>query len=428
MQKWTLLLLINLFAWHTQAQHKKRILFYDLDVIHGLYYQPNTIKPYTGTAYDKFPNKKKRMTMPIKNGKIEGTVKEWLENGQIILERHFKDGVPHGKETQWFVIGKKKVEVNYVNGKVEGIAKEWYKSGQLKSEGLFRNGKEEGEHKWWHINGQIDQIVFYKNGLAEGTVKNWFADGSLQLESNFKNGLKNGITKKWSKNGQKIFEGTYREDKKDGKFYTWMKNGQLLTEDKYDFGKLIESKNYSSGSVFVGDGYVEVFNGLSDFFKIKITGNQVKNRRAKVITYVVDGDLLQLFNYSASKYLGEYFSQKTEKELLNIFVEKEAQFIRTATNFDIEVKKEMGKTPKGKNYVYWHFASPSSKDAEQKPRTVQEEHYISFICGGRILSLYGVVTNNDKPQEVKIMLQRIADSLEIKKERIDLNSIVSSIH
>ena len=82
MQKWILLILINLLVFQAQAQQKKRINFYELDVIRGLYFQPNTIKPYSGTAFDKFPNGKKRMEMPIKEGKIHGVSKEWSDKGK----------------------------------------------------------------------------------------------------------------------------------------------------------------------------------------------------------------------------------------------------------------------------------------------------------------------------------------------------------
>jgi len=87
----------------------------------------------------------------------------------------------------------------------------------------------------------------------------------------------------------------------------------------------------------------------------------------------------------------------------------------------------MKKNAKGKDFIHWQFASPSSQTEDQKPRTVQEEHYISFICGDRILSLYGVVTNNDQPEDVVKILERIADSLKIEKERIDLNALAASL-
>ncbi len=427
MQKWILLILTNLLIFQAQAQQKKRINFYELDVIKGLYFQPNTIKPYSGTAFDEFPNGKKRMEMPIKDGKIHGISKEWSDKGEKVLERNFTMGIPNGKEKQWYPDGEKQAELNYVNGKVEGIAIEWYKNGQKKSEGIFKNGKEQGEHKWYFDQGQVDQIVNFENGLAQGLVKMWFLSGKIKKESNFKNGMKEGLTTEWFENGEKFFEGTFREDKPDGKSYNWTKRGQLIKEELHDFGKLIESKNYLSGTIFTGDGYLQVFNEMDDFFMLKILGTSVKARKADEITFVVEGDFVQIFNQPSSLFFDQKNTTQSEIEQLTQFIEKEAAYIQSATKFEIEVKKEVRKNASGKDFIHWQFVSPSSQETEQKPRTVQEEHYISFIIGDRVLSLYGVVTNNDKAADVVKILERIADSLKIEKERIDLNALAASL-
>jgi len=426
MQKWILLVLVQFFVLQLQGQQKKKIYFYELDVIRGLYYQPNTIKPYSGTAFDKYPDGKKRMEVPIKNGKPHGKMREWAQTGKKTLESNYVDGVISGKETQWYPMGRKKLELNYVNGKVEGPVVEWYKNKRKKSEGNFINGKEEGEHKWWHENGQLDQVMFYKNGLAEGLVKNWFSSGNIRLESNLKNGKKEGLTTEWFENGKKFSEFNYSDDKENGMSSVWNKKGMLIKEEKFDNGNLIFSKNYLSGNINAGDGYWQVFNEMNDFFRIKITGNKINGRFADEITFVVDGDLLQIFNQSTKQYFDKSFSNKGEEELLEAYIQKEARYISNATNFEVEPKVNISSTSSGKKYAYWTFTSPSSQLKDQKPRTVQEEHYISFIIGERVLNLYGVVTNNDKPEEIKKMLQRIANSLIIEKERIDLNAFARS--
>ena len=427
MYKWIILAFVSTITLQLQAQHKKKISFYELDVIRGLFFQPNTVDPYTGTAMDQHPNGKKRLEIPIKNGKVNGTSKEWAKNGQKIHETVYVNGVQNGRETHWYVMGQKKLEVNLVNGNAEGICTEWYKNGKKKSEGNFINGKEEGEHKWWFNKGQLDQIVFYKNGLAQGMVKNWYPNGKLRLESDYKNGLKDGVTIEWFENEIKQSEGNFVEGKEDGIGRIWDKEGKLVKEDTYKFGKLIQSKNYLSGSIYKGDGYYEVFNGMKDFYLLDITGRKVDPRESEDITYNVDGNLLQIFDRPISDWIDEGLGNKNEKELLEKYVELESKYIGTVTDFSIEPKTEWKKQNGGKSYLHWHFVSPSSKDKEQKPRTVQEEHYVSFIIGDRLLSLYSVVTNNDQPQEIQNLLHRIAKSLQVKNERIDLNALAKGL-
>ena len=76
-----------------------------------------------------------------------------------------------------------------------------------------------------------------------------------------------------------------------------------------------------------------------------------------------------------------------------------------------------------KTCLHWYFKSPESEVKEQKPRTVQEEHYVSMICNKQILNIHSIVTNSDKQSDIVVMLKKIADKVRIKKKRIDLNAL-----
>jgi antitoxin component YwqK of YwqJK toxin-antitoxin module len=45
--------------------------------------------------------------------------KEFYNSGELLLERPYKNGVPHGISTQYFSNGKKLDQVEYVNGKIK---------------------------------------------------------------------------------------------------------------------------------------------------------------------------------------------------------------------------------------------------------------------------------------------------------------------
>jgi len=51
-----------------------------------------------------------------KNGLIHGKYIEWWYNGNVRLERHYKDGEKHGDETKWDEDGNKISETFYVDG------------------------------------------------------------------------------------------------------------------------------------------------------------------------------------------------------------------------------------------------------------------------------------------------------------------------
>jgi antitoxin component YwqK of YwqJK toxin-antitoxin module len=63
----------------------------------GVYYEINSEKGFTGNLIKKYPNGQKMSESNYKDGKLEGLVTAWDENGQKESEMIFKNGE---KETQ----------------------------------------------------------------------------------------------------------------------------------------------------------------------------------------------------------------------------------------------------------------------------------------------------------------------------------------
>ena len=400
----------------------QKIPFQELDYIKGKYFQRNTVAPFSGKAIDKHYNGKKKLEINIKDGQLNGVSREWAFNGEKIFEANYEKNIPVGTEIRWYDNGNKKQEVRFVNGLVDGIATEWYANAQKMSEGKMVRGVEEGLFTWWYKDGQKEQEVNYKNGVPDGVVKKYHPQGQVQLESHFKNGKKNGMTKEWFMNGQLNSEVTYIDDNEDGKAYIYSKKGIVLEEKTYKNGELIDDKNFRSGNIRTANGYVQVFNHAKDYYAVTVKSNDVYFREDADITFAVEGKLLQMFDYTKSKYFSDGDATKSQKELLKEYVVKESKLIKDATQFDIDVKTKLGKNKNGLEFIEWHFISPSSK-GEQKPRTVVEEHYYSFIIGERILNLYSVVTNSDNTNEITNLLKSVSDSVKAHDNRIDLNQL-----
>ncbi len=428
MKFWTTIICSFLFLQIGFTQKKKKVDVRELDLIRGQYHQRNTIGPFTGIAEEKHSNGKKKSSIPIKDGRVNGKAREWAKDGTKIYEAVYVNGVQNGPEWQWYATGDKKVEVNYVNGQPDGSFTEWYRSGKKKSMGQFRNGKEEGKHQWWFSTGQLDQEATYRNGLTEGTVKNWFPSGQLRLESQYTAGEKSGTTRKWFANGQLKSEESYVNDEPDGESRYWDKKGVLRAVKVYKQGKLLQERLYRSGSINIGNGYLQVYNELESHFQVPVTGTTVRVVDNKIITYVVDGQLLQLYNVSVEDFLDTTRTANSDRELLERYLAFEADQMQFAEpEFKFDIKKEERQRADDRLMLHWYFASPSAQVEEQTDYTVQEEHYISMVCGNQILSLYCPINKLDDPKLVQEMLWRIASATEIKDTPIDLNLIISDI-
>ncbi len=403
-----------------QAQQKKRIPYSELDVIKGLFFQPNTIDPYSGLAFEEFPDGKKQMEVPIRNGKIHGKVKQWERNGQKIGEMEYEMGVKVNTEREWYSTGKEKLLVSYQAGVPHGVCTEWHKKGTKKSEGYFEMGLEEGEHFWWYPSGKKDQFIFYKKGKANGAVKSWHMNGQLKMEANYLEGKTNGKMLEWYANGEKKSESNYEDNLQIGEALYWAQDGRLTGKKVFIDGKLVKEFNYGSGSMKTNKGYVQVYNFLNSHFSINIEGKEDTEYIDWIedITYTVDGMLLQLFTLSTSKL--DVSKESTEDEIMDAFLAKEKSFIEEGTKEQIQITKNKAVNDNGVNYIHWHFISPSSKDKEQKARTIQEEHYISFLCNNQVLSVYSVVSNSDEPKLVNELIFKAANSLILSKEPINI--------
>jgi antitoxin component YwqK of YwqJK toxin-antitoxin module len=71
-----------------------------------LFTDPQSGQPFTGIAHDSYKSGKPKAEYPFKNGKYDGTVKEWWENGNKKAETEFKDGERLGKNSEWTEAGK----------------------------------------------------------------------------------------------------------------------------------------------------------------------------------------------------------------------------------------------------------------------------------------------------------------------------------
>ena len=93
----------------------------------GLIYHDN--KPYSGWGKEMYDSDQAFRLAEIKDGKPNGLMIEWHENGQKSVEGNFKDGEPHGLVTVWHENGQKAAEVTVKDGE-EVSGKYWNSRGE----------------------------------------------------------------------------------------------------------------------------------------------------------------------------------------------------------------------------------------------------------------------------------------------------------
>lgn len=427
MNKWIITFLFIGITSLSFAQ-KNKISVFELDQIRGLFYQRNTIGPFSGLATEEHSNGKKKMHVPIKEGKINGTVKEWAKDGTQVYEAAYTDGKKEGIERQWYATKQKKVEVTYSNDLPNGMAYEWHKNGKKKSEGLFRFGKEEGVHRWWFDNEQLDQEANYVDGKEDGIVKRWYRSGQKEFEQQYKSGVKQGPTLKWYANGQQKSEENFVNDKVDGEAKFWSDEGILHTIRIYKNGQLIQEKNYRSASINVGNGYVQVYNNPGAYLKVPVLGDGVRTVDSKDVIYAIDGQIVQVFNIDWDRFIDTLNEEVKYQTVMEQYLAYESRNIQAREqNFKFDIQQEEYVTTNDIEGVHWHFETPGKYAEDQTRWTILEEHFISLVCGKQIITITSAVAKADNRDQVLARLKRIANDVEVADAPIDLNEIITKL-
>jgi antitoxin component YwqK of YwqJK toxin-antitoxin module len=163
---------------------------------HWTFYYPNGTTEQSG-MYDKkgrpqglwqwfYESGKLFRTEYFKNGKRDGDVIDYNEDGSVISKTFFLDNVRQGyfyfKNTVYYETGK------FTNDLEDSVWVSFYTKTQSKRfEGRYINGEPEGTHRYFYDNGKLAILAIYKNGLKDGTWLFYNKEGDLYLTIQYKN-------------------------------------------------------------------------------------------------------------------------------------------------------------------------------------------------------------------------------------------------
>ena len=125
-------------------------------------------QPFNGYAITYNKNEVLSEKTGFFNGKRQGEMFKYFNDGTIKMEAHYVQNKLHGLKLNYFKNGNIYLESNYVNGKKHGIQKTWFINGQLAKQKNLTDGKENGLQQAWLQNGKIYINYEAKNGRTFG--------------------------------------------------------------------------------------------------------------------------------------------------------------------------------------------------------------------------------------------------------------------
>ena len=161
----------------------------DAQTINGIIFLQDINEPYSGNNLCKYTDGQVKSKGNIKNGKLNGKVTTWYEDGQIWSEELYIEG-NLGEKTRYsyFEDSEIKSKLHFINSKLEGNSTYWYENSQIFSDRNYKDGKKNGKWTSWYENGMKMSERNYKDGKEDGKSTEWYANGQIMSEENYKDG------------------------------------------------------------------------------------------------------------------------------------------------------------------------------------------------------------------------------------------------
>jgi antitoxin component YwqK of YwqJK toxin-antitoxin module len=164
----------------------------------------------------------------FKNGKKNGTLKEFYQNGKLKTVQRFKDDKNIDSALYYHHNGKLAVVQMHTDGNKSGCWRKYNEAGKLYSEMNFKNGNLHGRlltytYKTLHLIERFN----YKDGIKDGKQETFYNSGKPKSFEFYNNEFLCSGTKEWLENGEPVkndFDIKYSEQNKvnieDKLYYT----------------------------------------------------------------------------------------------------------------------------------------------------------------------------------------------------------------
>jgi antitoxin component YwqK of YwqJK toxin-antitoxin module len=225
----------------------------------------------------------------------------------------------NGKKTAYFDDGETiQAEFELLDGKINGQLKAYHENGQLKKIGNYINGIENGLFKEYDEDGNIDAEYTMLNGLMNGSFKR-YSNGKLIKSGSFikgkqegpfteydesgaktaeyfmTNDMKNGLVKVFE-NGKLSYSTTFQNDIQTGKYTEYYYNEEDGELSLINYGEHLDDEKHGTWKLFI------IEDGKERLLTVENYANGIKNG----LFQEIKGDSLIICTYKNEILDGEY--------------------------------------------------------------------------------------------------------------------------
>jgi protein SCO1/2 len=101
-------------------------------------------RPATRVTIERYANGQVRRRAEYRDGKLDGTVRQWYENGSVMLVHRYRAGLSDGTQRQWYPNGQLWTSFHHHEGHELGQQQMWNPDGTIRSNYVIRDGRRYG--------------------------------------------------------------------------------------------------------------------------------------------------------------------------------------------------------------------------------------------------------------------------------------------
>ncbi len=172
----------------------------------------------------------------FKNNKLEGEYRRYYPSGIKMMEINY-DQNQSGMATLYYDDGVKSAEGQYINTKVRnGLWKFYGVDSKLVSEIYYTNGVPNGKEVNYWRNGNVLEEKNWDMGVQTGGWYRYFENGKEQLKARIVNGKRDGLYYVYYPNGQYYIKGHYTQNVRTGHWTYFKEDGTIRRDTEYTNG------------------------------------------------------------------------------------------------------------------------------------------------------------------------------------------------
>lgn len=243
-----------------------------------------------------YPSGAVMKSVPYEGNKVHGIVKTFAEDGTLLGETAYIDGVKEGrsffegdqkrpKREEFFEKGLLvRGEYTDFSGAVifevvDGYGtRPTYEEGRLIMTHEYRAGRPEGEVRSFRKGGGLESVYFLRDGVKDGEEWCYYdspsgEDKNPMLFIDWKDDEIHGRVRTWYPNGVLESEKEMSHNKKDGSLLAWYEDGSLMMVEQYEDDTLVSGKYLKRGEempvsrVVSGEGIATIYDSRGRFLR-----------------------------------------------------------------------------------------------------------------------------------------------------------------